>query len=110
MAESISSALNLSLLFKGIPSCKRQSLAEKMHKIVALFSLIDLRSSDADSDKHIPLFGSAGAQPWRRNKGLLKTVSFFKLLCTILQPVHTESCATEQLLLAQTLSPNEIFL
>lgn len=24
------------------------------HKSVALFSLIDLRSSDADSDKHVP--------------------------------------------------------
>lgn len=51
--EIISSALNLSVLFKGIPSCKLQCLAEKMHRSVVLFSLIDLRSSYADRDKHI---------------------------------------------------------
>lgn len=52
MAERISLGVDLSILFKGTPSCKQQCLAEEMHKSVALFSLIDLRSSDADSDKH----------------------------------------------------------
>lgn len=52
MAESISSAPNSSDLFKGIPSCKLQYLAVKMHESVALLSLIDLRSSDADGDKN----------------------------------------------------------
>lgn len=64
IAESVSSALSLSVLFQGIPSRKLQRVAEKMRgkkkKSVALFSLIDLRSSDADSDKHIPCLASRG--------------------------------------------------
>lgn len=57
MAEGISLELDLSVLFKGTPSCKLQCLAEKMHQSVALFSLIDLRSSDAGSDIHFLFSG-----------------------------------------------------
>lgn len=98
MAERISLELNLSVLFKGTPSCKLQCLAEKMHQSVALFSLIDLRSSDAGSDKHTLFSEECNPEDETEasSKQFISTSIFFLVL-------HSESCVAEQLLLAQAL-------
>lgn len=98
MAERISLELDLSVLFKGTPSCKLQCLAEKMHQCVALFSLIDLRSSDAGSDKHT-LFSeecNPEDETVASSKQFVSTRIFFLVS-------HSESCVAEQPLQAQAL-------
>lgn len=98
MSERISLELDLSVLFKGTPSCKLQCLAEKMHRSVALFSLIDLRSSDAGSDKHT-LFSeecNREDETVASSKQFVSTSIFFLVS-------HSESCVAEQLLQAQAL-------
>lgn len=95
MAERISLELDLSVRFKGTPSCKLQRLAEEMHQRVALFSLIDLRSSDAGSDKHTLFSEECNPEDETEasSKQFVSTSIFFLSL-------RSESCVAEQLLLA----------
>lgn len=98
MAERISLEPDLSVLFKGTPSCKLQCLAEKMHQSVALFSRIDLRSSDAGSDKHT-LFSEECNPEDGTEASSQQSVSTSRFFLSL----HSESHVAERLLLARAL-------